>query len=72
MSTDVKLSEAQLTKIIQLSGFLGNMTGMLVRNALITLLFLLLKVLWRKLVSNVASNTASNAINKVEIELSRK
>ena len=37
MSTDVKLSKAQLAKIIQLGGFLGNMMGNLGKKTLIAL-----------------------------------
>ena len=35
MSTDIKLIKAQLSKIIQSGGFLGNMTGRLSQEALI-------------------------------------
>ena len=37
MSTDIKLSKAQLAKIIQLGGFLGNMMGNFGKKTLIAL-----------------------------------
>ena len=48
MSTDVKLSKAQLTKTIQSGGFLGSMIGHLGRNTLIDLAIPLTKVVLPK------------------------
>ena len=49
MSTDIKLSKAQLTKTIQSGGFLGSMIGHLGRNTLIDLVIHLTKVVLPKL-----------------------
>ena len=49
MSTDIKLSKAQLTKTIQSGGFLGSMIGHLGRNILIDLAIHLAKVVLPKL-----------------------
>ena len=72
MSTDIKLSEAQLTKIIQLFGFLRNMVGKLAIEAPMNFAIPFVKDVLLKLVSIVASNVASNAINTFERKISGK
>ena len=69
---DVKLSEAQLSEIIQSSGFLVNKLGNLTKNALIGVVIPFSKNALPKLVSNIASNAASNAISKFERNISGK
>ena len=72
MSTDIKLSEAQLTKIIQLFRFLRNMVGKLAIEALMNFAIPFVKDVLLKLVSIVASNVASHAINTFERKISGK
>ena len=45
MSTDIKISKSQLTKIIQSGRFLGKTLGILGEKILLDLAFLLLKML---------------------------
>ena len=75
MLTDIKLSKASLSKIIQLDRFLGNMIGKSVNKELMDVAIPSTKDALLKLVSNVASNAASaasNAINKFERKISGK
>ena len=68
MSRDMKLSKAQLSKIIQWSRFLGNMISDLDKNALASVAVPFAK----DTLSGLISNAASNAINKFEKRVSGK
>ena len=70
MLTDIKLSKAQLTKIIQSGGFLANMMSdlgkfgkLLGKKPLTNAAFPFAKDVLFGLVSNIASNATSNEIN---------
>ena len=70
MLTDIKLSKAQLTKIIQSGGFLANMMSdlgkfgkLLGKKFLTNVAFPFAKDVLFGLVSNIASNATSNEIN---------
>ena len=56
MSTDIKLSKAQLSKTTQLGAFPGNMMRNLSKKAIIDLAILLAKDVWPKLASKVTSS----------------
>ena len=62
MSRGMKLSKAQLSKIVQRSRFLGNMLSDLDKKALASVAVPFAKDILPGLISNVASN----AINKFE------
>ena len=70
MSTDIKLSKAQLSKIIELEGFLGktlgNMIGSLGKKALLDLAVPLTKNVLPKL----ATKTTSSVLDKFERKIS--
>ena len=66
MSTDIKLSKAQISKIIQLGGFTGFWLGKLGKKVITDLSIPFAKNSLPGLVSNIASGVASNAINKFE------
>ena len=59
MSTDVKVSKDQISKIIQFGGFLGNMLGNLGKKVITDLAI----PLARDNLSGLVSNIAPNAIN---------
>ena len=59
MSTDVKVSKDQISKIIQFGGFLGNMLGNLGKIVITDLAI----PLARDNLSGLVSNIAPNAIN---------
>ena len=68
MSTDIKLSKAQISKKIESGGSFGSWLGNLSIKALINVAILLA----RENLSGLASNLASNAINKFERKISGK
>ena len=65
MSTDIKLSKAQISKITQSGGSFGSWFGNLGKKALTNIAIPLAR-------DNLSSNIASNAINKLERKISRK
>ena len=69
----MKLSKAQLSKIIQPGGFTGNMLGKLAKKkTIIKFAITFAKDSLSRLVSNVALTAASNAINRFERKISGK
>ena len=68
MSTDIKLSKAQISKIIQSGGSCGSWLSNLVKKALTNVAIYLARDNLPRLVSNLASN----AINKFERKISVK
>ena len=74
MSTDIKLSEIQLTKVIQSSRFICNIIidldkfGKLLGKKVLTNVTVPLP----RLVSTIALNAAANAQNKLELRISGK
>ena len=68
MSTDIKLSKAQMSKIIQSGGPFGSRLATLGKKALTNISILLV----RDNLSELVSNLASNAINKFESKISGK
>ena len=68
MSTDIKLSKAQISKIIQSGGSFGSWLGNLGKKALTDLAI----PLTRDNLPGFASNLVSNIINKSERKISRK
>ena len=68
ISTDIKLSKAQISKIILCGGSFGSWLDNLGKKALTDLAFPLTRDNLRRLVSNLASN----ATNKFERKMSRK
>ena len=68
MSTDVKLSKAQIYKKIQLGGFLRNMFSNLGKNVMTDLAIALAKDNLPRLISNLAADT----ISKFEIKINGK
>ena len=62
MLTDIKLSKAQLSKIIQLGGFLGNMMGNLSKKAVTDLVVPLAKDVLPK----VATKVTLSILDKLE------
>ena len=68
MSTDIKYSKLQLSKMISLGGFLHNTLGNLGKKVITDLVI----SLSRDNLPGLESNLASNVINKFEREISRK
>ena len=68
MSTDIKLSKAQISKIIQSGGFCGSWLGNLGKKVIANLEI----PLARDNLPGLVSNLASNAINKFERKISGK
>ena len=68
ISTDIKLSEAQISKIIQSSGSFGSWLGNLGKKTLKIIAI----PLSRDNLLGFVSNLASNAISKLEIKISGK
>ena len=66
MSTDIKLSKAHLAKIIQSSGFHGNMMGNLSKKALLHLSTSLAKYVLPKLATKATSSILDKNKNKWE------
>ena len=65
MSTDIKLSKAQLSKTTQLGAFPGNMMRNLSKKAIIDLAILLAKDVWPKLASKVKWVRISRSRNRI-------
>ena len=79
MSTDIRLSKAQISKIIQLSGFLcgmlgslGNVGKVLVKKAITDFAVPFATDVLPGLVNNSASNATSNVIDKLGRKISGK
>ena len=68
MSTDMKLSKAQISKIIQSGGSFGSWLGDLGKKALRNIAI----TLTRDNLPGLVSNLTSSAINKFERKISRK
>ena len=68
MSTDIKLSKAQLSKIIQIGGFFRNMLDNLGKKVITNLAI----TLARDSLPGLVRNLASNAVNKFERKISEK
>ena len=68
MSTDTKLSKAQISKIIQLRGFFGSWLANLEKKALTNIAIPLARDNLPRLISNLNSN----AINKLGRKISEK
>ena len=68
MSTDIKLSKAQISKINQSSGSFGSWSGNLRKKALTNIAI----PLARNNLPGLVSNFTSNAINKFDRKISRK
>ena len=68
MSTDTKLSKAQISKIIQSGGSFGSWLGNLGKKALTNIVF----PLARNNLPRLVGNLTSNAMNKFEREISGK
>ena len=68
MPTDIKLSKAQISKMIQYGGFLCNKLGHLGKKVIKDIAILLA----RENLPELVSNLASNAINKFERKISGK
>ena len=68
MSTDIKLSKAQISKIVQLGGSSGLWLGNLGKKALTSIAI----PLARDNLPGLLSNLTSNAMNKFEREISGK
>ena len=68
MSTDIKLSKAQISKIIQSGGSIGYWLGNLEKKALTNIVI----PLARDSLPELVSNLTSNAINKFERKISGK
>ena len=68
ISTDIKLSKAQISKIIQSGGAVGYWLGNLEKQALTNIVI----PLARDNLPELVSNLTSNAINKFERNISRK
>ena len=68
MSTDIKLSKAQISKIIQSGGSFGSWLGNLGKKALINIAI----PLARDNLPGLVSNSTSNAINKFERKINGK
>ena len=68
ISTDIKLSEAQISKIIQSSGSFGSWLGNLGKKTLKIIAI----PLSRDNLLGLVSNLASNAMSKLEIKISCK
>ena len=66
MSTDIKLSEAQLSKIISSGGFLDFWPDKLSKKVITTLAITFAKNSLPILVRNMVSNAGSNGMNKFE------
>ena len=66
MTTDIKLSEAQLSKIISSGGFLDFWLDKLSKKVVATLAITFTKNSLPILVRNMVSNAASNGMNKFE------
>ena len=66
MSMDIKLSQAQISKIIQSGGLLGFCLGKLGKKVVTDFSIAFAKNNLSGLVRNLASNAASNAINTFE------
>ena len=64
MSKDIKLSKAQLSKIIQIGGFFRNMLDNLGKKVITNLA--------RDSLPGLVRNLASNAVNKFERKISEK
>ena len=79
MSTDIKLSEIQLTKVIQSSRFICNIIidldkfgKLLGKKVLTNVTVPFAKDVLPRLVSTIALNAAANAQNKLELRISGK
>ena len=72
MSMDIKLSQAQISKIIQSGGLLGFCLGKLGKKVVTDFSIAFAKNNLSGLVRNLASNAASNAINTFERRISGK
>ena len=72
MLTDIKLSKAQISKIIQSGGFLGSWLAKLGKKVMREFAIPFAKNNLPGLVSNIASNAASNVINKFGGRISGK
>ena len=68
MSTDIKLSKAQICKIIESSGYFGSCLDNLAHKALINIVF----PLPRDNLPGLVNNLVSNAINKFEKQINKK
>ena len=68
MSTDIKLSETQISKIIQSSGSFGSWLASVDKNALINVAI----PLARDTLPGLVSNLTSNAVNQFERKISGK
>ena len=68
MTTDIKISKAQISKIIQLGGSFGSWLANLVKKALTNVAI----PLDRDNLPGLVSNLASNAINKFESKICGK
>ena len=68
LSTDKKLSKAQMSKIIQWGGIFGSWLGNLGKKALTYIAI----PLARNNLPGLVKNLTSNAINRFEIQISRK
>ena len=69
ISTDIKLSKAQISKIIQFCGSFGSCLGNLGKRVIFNYGVPFARDKFSQLVSNIASNAASNEMNLKEIEL---
>ena len=69
ISTDIKLSKAQISKIIQFCGSFGSCLGNLGKRVIFNYGVPFARDEFPQLVSNIASNAASNEMNLKEIEL---
>ena len=72
MSTDIKLSKAQISKTIQSGRFLGSQLSELGKKVVTDLSISFGRDKLPELVSNMASNAALNIINKFEIKQVKK
>ena len=72
LSTDIKRSKAQISKIIQSDGSFSSWLGNFDKKVILNYGFLFARDKLPGLVSNIASNAASNAINKFERKISGK
>ena len=66
MSTDIKLSKAQISKVIQSGGFRGSWLNKLGKKVVTDLAIFIARYNLSELVSNMASSVAVNAISKFE------
>ena len=72
MSTDIKLSIAEICKAIQSAGFLGSWLNILSKKVVTDLDIPFSRDILPGLVISIASNSASNAVNKFERRISGK